>query len=172
MSDVTSIGDARTPATEVEITDPSDTGLADRDPRGPAHWPQARDFRHRCGERGQDHLELRRCPAAQTEAEGYWGAGTEIVKMVVAAVKANEGSAIRPPLKGCGLASTDTGFGTSDAALTAVKRVKAEFVVSPVRRQRRDHARQAEGGGERHVRRRQHREQPVRHLRRGLQPQR
>lgn len=71
--------------------------------------------------------------AAKTEAEGYFGVGSELSKMVIAAVKANElnGSSTFPQLKCVPLASTDADFGAADVALTAVKQVKAEFVVSP-----------------------------------------
>lgn len=71
--------------------------------------------------------------AAKTEAEGYFGVGSELAKMVIAAVNANElvaGSTF-PQLKCVPLLSTDADFGAADAALTAVKHVKAEFVVSP-----------------------------------------
>lgn len=71
--------------------------------------------------------------AAKTEAETYFGVASELSKMVVAAVKANEatGGSNFPQLKCVALASTDADFGAADAALTAAKLVKAEFVVSP-----------------------------------------
>lgn len=71
--------------------------------------------------------------AAKIEAEGYFGVGSELSKMVIAAVFANEqnGSSVFPQLKCVPLASTDADFGGTDQALTAAKQVKAEFVVSP-----------------------------------------
>lgn len=68
---------------------------------------------------------------AKTEAETKFGAGSELSKMVVAAVKANSGGATFPAIKCVPLLSTDVGFGTSDQALTAAKSVKAEFIISP-----------------------------------------
>jgi phage tail sheath gpL-like len=71
--------------------------------------------------------------AAQTEAETKFGAGSELAKMVVAAVRANAatGRSNFPTIKCVPLLSDAVDFGVSDAALTAVKAVKAEFVVSP-----------------------------------------
>jgi phage tail sheath gpL-like len=68
--------------------------------------------------------------AASAEALGKFGSGSELLKMVVAAVAANEGGSAFPNIKCVPLASTDTDFGSSDAALTAAKRVKAEYLVS------------------------------------------
>jgi phage tail sheath gpL-like len=71
--------------------------------------------------------------AAKTEAETKFGVGSELAKMVVAAVKANElsGGSNFPSIKCMPLASTDTGFGASDVALTNARNTKAEFIVSP-----------------------------------------
>jgi phage tail sheath gpL-like len=71
--------------------------------------------------------------AGKTEADTKFGAGTELAKMVLAAIKANYliGGATFPPIKCVPLAAADTAFGSSDAALTAAGRVKAEFIVSP-----------------------------------------
>lgn len=69
--------------------------------------------------------------AAQEEADEKFGAGSQLAKMVMAAVKANAGSSSFPAIKCVPLQSTDTDFGAADAALTAVARVKAEFIVSP-----------------------------------------
>lgn len=67
---------------------------------------------------------------AKTEAELKFGVGSELAKMVVAAVKANAGGSTFPTIKAVKLANSDAGFGSSDVALTAAKRVKAEFLVS------------------------------------------
>lgn len=71
--------------------------------------------------------------AAKAEAETKFGAGSQLAKMVVAAVNANAlaGRSNFPQLKAVGLAFADTDFGASDAALTAAAKVEAEFVVSP-----------------------------------------
>lgn len=71
--------------------------------------------------------------AASGEAGAKFGDGSELAKMVIAAVTANvnAGSGNFPSIKCVPLASTDTAFGTSDAALTAAAKVRQEFVVSP-----------------------------------------
>jgi len=68
---------------------------------------------------------------ATTEAELKFGAGSELSKMVIAAVKANAYAARStfPVIKCVPLASTDTTI--TVAAQTACKQVKAEFIVSP-----------------------------------------
>jgi phage tail sheath gpL-like len=70
--------------------------------------------------------------AAKTEAETKFGVGSELAKMIVAAVKSQEASGRSnfPAMKCIPLDSTDVDFGSGDAALTAAKNVKAEFVVS------------------------------------------
>jgi phage tail sheath gpL-like len=70
--------------------------------------------------------------AARTEAEAKFGVGSELAKMVVAAVQcqAATGRSNFAAMKAIPLESTAVGFGTNDAALTAAKNVKAEFVVS------------------------------------------
>lgn len=69
--------------------------------------------------------------AATAEANAKFGAGSELAKMVIAAVKANEGGSTFPALKAVPLASTDTDFGPADIALENTKKQKAEFIVSP-----------------------------------------
>jgi phage tail sheath gpL-like len=69
--------------------------------------------------------------AATTEAETKFGSGSELAKMVIAAVNANaaEARSTFPPIKCVPLESTDTTI--TAAAQIAVKSVKAEFIVSP-----------------------------------------
>lgn len=67
--------------------------------------------------------------AASTEAETRFGAGSELAKMVIAAVRANSGGSTFPALKACPLDDGETTIPT--AAQAAIKRVKAEFVVTP-----------------------------------------
>jgi len=69
--------------------------------------------------------------AASGECATKYGQGSELQKMVLAAIKANQDTGIYVSLKAVALASTDTDFGTADAALLAVEDVKAEFIVSP-----------------------------------------
>ncbi len=69
--------------------------------------------------------------AAETEAELKFGTGSELAKMVIAAVASNArtGRSNFPPIKCVPLASDATTI--TAAAQTAAKTVKAEFIVSP-----------------------------------------
>jgi len=69
--------------------------------------------------------------AASGECATKFGQGSELQKMVLAAVRANQVTGRFVAIKAVPLESTETGFGAGDAALTAIDRVKAEFVVSP-----------------------------------------
>lgn len=71
--------------------------------------------------------------AAQAEAELKFGVGSEIAKMIVAAVNANVAASRSnvPAIKAIPMASTAVDFGTNDSTLVAARNVKAEFVVSP-----------------------------------------
>lgn len=68
--------------------------------------------------------------AALEEAETKFGVGSELAKMVVAAVEAVQGGGTFPAIKCVPLLYTDTGFGPSDEALTAAGKKKAEYVAS------------------------------------------
>lgn len=68
--------------------------------------------------------------AASGEASTKFGAGSELAKMVVAVSNALAGESTFPTIKCVPLASTDTGFG-GGAALSALNKIEAEFVVSP-----------------------------------------
>ena len=131
---LTSLADRRTPGRPIEITFDPELGL-------PSATQTVLLIGHRgagaaSGDGSVADYEVREIvssgdpDAAQEEAEDLFGVGSELANMVVAAVKANEGENY-PPLKVCCLANGDTGFGTSDVALTNIKRVEAEFVVSP-----------------------------------------
>jgi phage tail sheath gpL-like len=67
--------------------------------------------------------------AAGVEAGGYFGIGSELAQMVVAAVAANAGGGSFPPLVAIPLASTDAGFGSSDQAIATLETVSADFAV-------------------------------------------
>lgn len=69
--------------------------------------------------------------AASGEVATKFGDGSELAKMVIAAVNANAGGANFPGIRCVPLASTDTDFGPSDAALTAILKIEAEVIVSP-----------------------------------------
>lgn len=81
------------------------------------------------------------------EAEEKFGAGSELAKMVEAAIRANSGQGTVPVLKCIPLDSADTDFGASDEALVTARNLKAEYIVSPfdgqdstLRNKLRDHA--------------------------------
>jgi phage tail sheath gpL-like len=69
--------------------------------------------------------------ACSAEVATKFGAGSEIAKMILAAVRANRGGGTFPQIKAVPLDAADTDFGPSDDALVTVKKQKAEFVVSP-----------------------------------------
>lgn len=132
---LTTLGDRKTPSRPVEITLDPELGL-------PSANQEVCLIGHRgagaaSGSSGVSNytvIEISNVSdfeAAQDEAETKFGVGSELAKMVMAAVKANEGGSTFPALKCIALANADVGFGTSDAAITALKRTKAEFAVSP-----------------------------------------
>lgn len=76
--------------------------------------------------------------AGATEVNAKFGAGSEMAKMVIAAIKANfdEGNSNFPLITCVPLAQTDAGFGplnvaSTPAALAACDKFEAEFLVSP-----------------------------------------
>lgn len=69
--------------------------------------------------------------AASGEVASKFGDGSELAKMVLAAIRANAGASTYPKLTCVPLATADTGFGTSDVALTNAQAVKQEFTVMP-----------------------------------------
>lgn len=124
---LTSIGSQKTPGRPTEITFAGETGL-----------PSDAQIvlligRAASGTTGTNTVisisNVADDALAKVEAEAKFGAGSEIAKMVVAAVKANAGGATFPALKAVPLASSATDIPAG--AVTAVKATKAEFVVSP-----------------------------------------
>ncbi len=71
--------------------------------------------------------------AAAAEAGTKFGVGSELAKMVIAAVNSNiaAGRTNAPAIKCVPMLSNAVDFGTNDAALTAAINTKAEFIVSP-----------------------------------------
>lgn len=132
---ITSIGDARTPASPVETTFAVDTGqpVATQEVLlighlGPSGNSVAAHVVATISNSGDKD-------AAYAEAVTKFGVG-ELANMVKAAVAANAGASSYPQLKAVGLTyGSDTAagnpFGAADAALTAIRNVKAEFIVSP-----------------------------------------
>lgn len=132
---VTSIGDARTPATPVEVTLAAATGT-----------PSANQEVLMFGRRGASGgsattyvpytvLNSGDYVAAAAELLALYGADAEITDMVVAGIKANAGGSIFPQIKVVPLANAEsegvTPFGSADVGLTNALNIKAEFIVSP-----------------------------------------
>lgn len=130
---ITNIGDQKTPGRPVEITFAAETGtpsanqevllIGRKDAVSGSETPYSAVTINNVAD----------LDAATEEANEKFGEGSELAKMVIAAVKSNsaEGRSNFPALKAIPLASTDTDFGPADEALTAAKRLKAEFIVSP-----------------------------------------
>lgn len=123
------IGFQKTPGRPVEITFDADLGL-------PNDQQELLLFgRAASGATGVETVvtvnAVSDVTAATTEANTKFGAGSELAKMVIAAVKANANAARStfPPIKCVPLASNATEITT--AAQTAAKQVKAEFIASP-----------------------------------------
>jgi phage tail sheath gpL-like len=126
---LTSIGTQRTPGRPIEITFEAEQGL-------PSDLQELLLIGHAAsGATGINTVvtvnNVSSLSAASGEVATKFGDGSEIAKMVLAAVRANEGGSTFPKIKCVPLASTETAFGPSDAALTAAKAVKAEYIVSP-----------------------------------------
>lgn len=128
---LTSIGDQKTPGRPIEITFAAEVGL-------PSANQEVLLIGHKDAASGTavvyEVVEISNVAdeeAATTEANEKFGEGSELALMVIAAVKANAGNSTFPALKAVPLDSADLDFGPADEALTAAKRVKAEFVVSP-----------------------------------------
>jgi phage tail sheath gpL-like len=124
---LTSIGSQKTPGRPTEITFAGETGL-----------PSDAQIvlligRAASGTTGTNTVisisNVADDALAKVEAEALFGAGSEAANMVIAAVKANAGGSTFPALKVCPLASSATDIPAG--AVTAIKAVKAEFVVSP-----------------------------------------
>lgn len=130
---ISNLPDQRTPARPVEITFAADTGtpsanqevclIGHADAAMPASAAYVATSIANSGDES----------AAETEVTTKFGSLTcELSKMVLAAIKANQDTGLYVQLKCIPLKSTDTGtFGPADEALTALGRIKAEFVVSP-----------------------------------------
>lgn len=67
--------------------------------------------------------------AASGEVAQKFGDGSELSKMVLQAVRALAGGSSFPTMKAIPLDSAETGFGSSDAALLALQKTQAEYVV-------------------------------------------
>lgn len=132
---LTSIGDARTPATPVEVTFAAGTGT-------PSANQEMLIFGRRAASGGTGTTYVPHkvansadAAAAKTELEALYGTAAEVSKMVIAAIAANAGGSIFPQITVIPLASAEsetvTPFGAADVALTNAQNIKAEFIVSP-----------------------------------------
>lgn len=124
---LTNIGQQKTPGRPVEITFAAETGL-------PSDAQELLLIGHAAsGATGTNTIivlsNVADLAAASGEAETKFGAGSELAKMVIAAVKANAGGSTFPAIKCCPLESDETGIPTD--AQTAIQAVKAEYLVSP-----------------------------------------
>lgn len=124
---LTSIGDQKTPGRPVEITFAAETGL-------PSDLQEVLLIGHAAsGATGANTVIVINnsgdLSAASGEAATKFGAGSELAKMVVAAVLANSGGSTFPALKCVPLASSATDI--PQAAQDAIAKVKADFIVSP-----------------------------------------
>lgn len=129
---LTSIGSQKTPGRPIEITFAAETGLPSDSQEVllighvDVSYPASGLNKVITINNSADRIAA----SGECVAKGF-GAGSELTKMVLAAIKANEGGSTFPALKVVPLGSAVTDFGTLDAALTAAKAVKAEFLVSP-----------------------------------------
>lgn len=124
---LTSIGQQKTPARPVEITFAADTGL-------PSDSQEVLLIGHAAsGATGTNTVIVIENSGDQTAASSEvgtkFGDGSELAKMVLAAIRANAGGSTYPRLKACVLDSAATDIPT--AAQTAIMATKAEFLVTP-----------------------------------------
>lgn len=124
---LTSIGQQKTPGRPVEITFAADTGL-------PSDAQEVLLMGHAAsGATGTNTVIVIEnsadVTAASSEVATKFGEGSELAKMVIAAIRANAGGSTYPRLKALPLDSEETSIPV--AAQTAVLATKAEFVVMP-----------------------------------------
>lgn len=128
---LTSIGNQKTPGRPVEVTFAAETGL-------PSDSQELCLIGHKDAASGSASAyfvtqisNVADPDAASGEVAAKFGQGSEIAKMVLAAIKANAGGGTFPSIKCIALPAAVTDFGPSDEALVALKRTKAELVASP-----------------------------------------
>lgn len=127
---LTSIGTQLTPGRPIEITFAAQTGL-------PSDVQEVLLIGHKGATGSATAYQVTQISnvadvdAATTEANAKFGSGSELAKMVIAAVTVNQGGGTFPAIKCVALDAADTDFGASDIALTNASKVKAEYIVSP-----------------------------------------
>lgn len=130
---LTSIGPQKTPGRPIEITFAAELGL-------PSDQKTVLLIGHKDATSGSASAYAVTTinattdqDAAETEAAEKFGAGSELAKMVVAAVKANQdaGRSTFPALKCIALPSEVNDFGPAEEALDAARATPADYIVSP-----------------------------------------
>jgi phage tail sheath gpL-like len=128
MPPVSNLPDQKTPARPVELNFAAETGV-------PSANQEVLLIGHAAAGTAASGLGVVRtinnsgdAVAALAETTALWGADSELTKMVQAAIKANQDDGHFVALKAIALTSTATDL---EQTLTAVERVKAEYVVSP-----------------------------------------
>jgi phage tail sheath gpL-like len=124
---LTSIGQQKTPGRPVEITFSADTGL-------PSDSQEVLLIGHAAsGATGTNTVIVVEnsgdVTAASSEVATKFGDGSEMAKMVLAAIRANSGGSTYPRIKAVPLDSTETSIPTD--AQSAILATKAEYIVTP-----------------------------------------
>lgn len=124
---LTSIGQQKTPGRPVEITFAADTGL-------PSDAQEVLLIGHAAsGSTGTNTVIVIEnsgdLVAASSEVATKFGDGSELAKMVLAAIRANAGGSTYPRIKTVPLDSAETSIPT--AAQNAILAVKAEYIAMP-----------------------------------------
>lgn len=129
---ISNLPDQKTPARPVEITFAADTGTPSANQevcligQAASGMPSSAEYVAVSITNSGDYN------SALAEVVTKFGSvDCELSKMVLAAIKSNENTGLFVQLKAIPLASDDADFGASDEALTELKRIKAEFAVSP-----------------------------------------
>jgi phage tail sheath gpL-like len=128
---LTSIGQQKTPGRPVEITFAPELGL-------PSDSQQLLLIgRSASGTTGVNTIiqvnNVAEVAAAEAEAEAKFGVGSELAKMVVAAVEANQGGGTFPAIKCCPLSSTETSIPVAAQNAIIAAKLGVSFLVSPYR---------------------------------------
>lgn len=130
---LTSIGDQKTPGRPVEITFAAELGLPSANKELLLIGTKI-DAGASSGSAVANTVVVVNNVADEKACSGEvatkFGNGSELAKMVLAAVRANRGGGTFPTIKCVPLPEGSVDFGVADAALVAAQNVKAEYVVS------------------------------------------
>lgn len=125
---LTSIGSQKTPGRPVEITFAAQLGL-------PSDTKTVLLIGHQGSGTAVDNVVVKidnagELVAATAEAEAKFGAGSEMAKMVIAAVEANAGGSTFPPIYCCPLDSAETSIPTAAQNAILAAKLGISFLVS------------------------------------------